>query len=416
MKTKIKELPRSKIEILGEMPWEEFQPFAERAFQELNKGLTLKGFRPGKAPRDLAERHISKAQILEEAANIALEEKYAEAVRKHRLHPIGMPQGEVLKLAHGNPFCFRVRADVLPEIFLPDYKEIASETKKKEIEVEEREIKEALEFLQRSRASFEEVKKPAQKGDFVEIEYQSPEVEQDRPLKDIFFLGNGHLIEGFEKQLEGMKAGEEKEFELTFPADWIKKELAGKKATFKVKMNKVQLAKLPPLNDGLAKELGGFKDLEALKINIKQGIRREKEIKESQRWREEVLKKIAEKTSIEIPETLLVIEQKRTLEELKQTVKEGLKMEFDDYLKQINKKEEDLKQELLKTAETRIKHLLLLQEIGSQEKIEVSDEEISQALNSLQTSYPQRSPQEIDKENLRGIIYNERVFKALESF
>lgn len=419
MKAEINKLPKSQLEITVEMPWQEFQPFVGKAIKVLGKGVEVKGFRPGKAPQEFTEKEIGKDKILEWAADIAVREKYAQVVAEKQIEPIGAPRVEILKLAEGNPFCFKVQFEVLPKIKLPDYKKIASGVEKKEVPVKVEEVEDALKWLQKSKATFEDLKRGAKKGDFIEIEYQSPQIENNKVFKDAFLLGEGRLAPGFEQNLEGVKAGEERKFNIEFPKDYGKKELAGKKAEFKVKMKKAQLMKLPELNDGLAESLGQFKDLEGLKRSVKQGIAKEKGAAEVKRWREEVLERIAKATEFEAPESLVALEQEQLFLGLKNGVEKELKMEFKDYLAENKKKEEEVRQDFFKPAQKRVKNLLLLREIGKQEKVEVADQEIEEYVNRFLTTYPQpdKAKQEIDvdklKEYYKGIIYNEKVMQLL---
>lgn len=419
MKTEITNSSKSKVEILFEMPWDEFEPYLDKAIAKLGKDLTLKGFRPGKAPRDFVEREVGQGKILSEGAELTIKEKYPEFVVERKLEVIGQPQVEVLKLAPGNPFSFKVKADVLPKLKLPDYKKIASQVGKKTVKVEEQEIEETLSFLQKSRAQFKDLERVAQKGDFVEIEYQSPEVENDKTYQDRFFLGKGHFIPGFEENLEGMKPGEEKEFRAVFPEDYFKKELSSKNASFKVKVKKVQSVRIPELNDSFAKDLGRFDDLEGLKKSLKQGIQQEKEVAENQRWREEVLDKIGEGLDFEAPEILVILEQGRILDEQRQKITNDLKTNFEDYLKNIKKTEDELQQSFLKEAKVRVKKFLILREIGKIEKIEVQPQEVEGVLNEFLKNYPsvEAAKKEVDLERLKDyyedVIYNEKVMQSL---
>ncbi len=422
MKASIKKLPNSKVEILFEVPWQEFFPYLDRAAQDLGKNLKFKGFRQGKVPREMIEREIGKERILAEAAELVVKNKYPRLVFEKKLEVIDTPQVEILKLARDNPFSFRIRVNVLPEIPLPDCQKIASEVEKKEVSIEAKEVEDALKFLARSRASFKDLDRAAQQGDFMEIEYKSPQIENDKVFQDGFLLAKGQFVPGFESNLEGMGAGQKKEFIVHFPKDYFKKGLADRKVNFRVKVKKVQQMELPELNDDFAQNLGEFKNLEELKQGIRKGIRKEKTTKETQRRRTEILEKISGALKFEIPQVLIDLEKDRILDNLKKEAVQELKMSFEDYLKKIQKTEKELRDSFSEEAQKKVKNLLILRELGKKEKIVVSEEEIKTAANGFLKNYPgiNQAKKEIDidrlKEYYRGILYNEKIFERLENF
>lgn len=420
MKNEIKEISKSELEITCEMEWEEFKPYRDKALEVLSKSTTIKGFRPGKAPKDLLQGKIGHEKINSLAAEYAIKEKYLEIIKEKDIEPIGPPKANILKLAEGNPFCFKATVYVLPEISLPDYKKIAKEIPKEEAVIDDKEFKEAMKFLQRSRAKFEDLDRAAQKGDFVHIEYQSPQVDNSRKVSDGFVLGEGRLLKGFEEQLDGMKAGDEKDFKEAFPDDYVGKDLAGKEVEFKVKMEKVQKMIIPALDDEFAKSVGEFKTVDELNKNVKEGITKEKQQNKAVKWRNKVLEVILEEIEIDLPEVLVQNEQENAMHDLKNKVQNDLKVSFEEYLKQVKKSEEDVKKDLKEQAELKVKSFLVVREIGRVEKVTVSEQEIEQAVNSFLTSYPQDTAKGVDKESMKGyykeMIYNQKVFQKLESF
>lgn len=420
METKIKEISKSEIEVSCEMAWEEFKPYYDRAFEMLSKDTSLKGFRPGKAPLNLIEDKIGKQNITAEGADMAIKDKYIEIIKEKGFEALGRPKADVLKLASNNPFCFKITFQIIPEIKLPDYKEIAKGLPIKKAELTEKEVEEAIKWVQRSRAKFVDLETAAKKGDFVHIEYQSKQVDNERKVSDGFVLGEGKLIKGFEENLVGMKTGENKEFKSTFPDDYSMKELAGKEVDFKIKMEKVQKMTLPELNDDFAKSIGKFKTVTELKDNIRKGITQEKQQEEVKKWRNEILDKISQKIDWDIPEVLIESEQENSFQNLKEKVEKDLKISFEEYLKQIKKQEKEVKAELKEQAEVRVKNFLILREIGKKENIMVENAEIEQAINSFLTSFPQKEQKNIDnthlKEYYKEMIHNQKVFQKLESF
>jgi len=358
MKSTVKELSKSEVELEVEVSAEEFDRFIKKACLSLGKDLDIKGFRKGKAPKEFIEKEIGKEKILVEAANLTVEENYKKAVLENKIEAIFNPKIEIKKLAEGNPFIFSAKTAILPEVILPDYKKIASKVERKEVTVEDKEVEPALKWLQKSRAKFSAKNQPVQKSDFVEIEYSSPQIGQETQ-KDAFILGEGHFLPGFEEKIIGMKSGEEKG-NIALNKD-------GKEIVLKVKIISVQNVELPELNDEFAKGLGKFDNLDALKKNVKQGLVSEKEQIEKQRARQEILEKIGEKTKIEIPDALIENEQKQMLENLKKMISERLKISFQDYLKKLGKTEKEVVDSFTLESQKKVRNYLILREIGKKE-------------------------------------------------
>jgi trigger factor len=421
MKYTIKKLPKSKVEILFEVPFEELEKFRKEAVLELGKIVKVEGFRPGHVPEKVIESQLGEMKIMEEAAEHAIGENYKKAVLESKIVPISQPQVEITKLAPGNAFEFKTTVDIMPEVKMPDYRKIASESKKGEIKVEEKEVEDSLSWLRKSRAKMSLKTEPAQKGNFVEIEYSSPLLEAGKIFKDGFVLGDGHFLKGFEGNLEGMRESDEKEFPLEFPADYHQKNLAGKKVDFKVKIKSVQKVELPDLDDEFAKGLGRFENLEGLKKNIMEGLTAEKQQAESNRIRSEILEKLTTAAECEVPDVLIEDEKNRILLETKDKVLQGLGISFEEYLKQTNKTEKDLLDSFSDQAQKRVKSSIILKEIGEREKVEVLEEEIQAEVDNFLKRYPDIKTAEKGfdlerlKEYTKDVIRNEKIFKLLES-
>lgn len=438
MELDIQELPKSKVELSFKLSPEELEVFWQKAVKKLGKDLEIQGFRKGKLPEDIAQKYLPQDEIYKAMLEEAVRNSYLKALREKKLEPLSLPEAEVLqepvlkeraetkekeKASFTSPLIFKIRVEVLPKFSLPDYKKIASQTERRKVEVEEKEVSDSLKWLQKSRAKTSQVLRPCQEGDFVEIEFSSPQATKGQTQKDSFILGQGRLLPGFEDNLRGMEAGQEKEFSLRFPQEHFQKELAGKEANFKVKLKGVYKIELPELNDEFAKSLGQFENLSALKESLRKGLLEEKEIAESQRLREEILEKIGEVTDIPLPESLVEREKERMLQELKESIERQFQFSFEKYLKQTGKTEKELKQSFEEGAKRRIRNFLLLDRIAEKEGIEVSSQEVEERTQEILKNYP--SPEEaknrgLDPERLkaynREVIRNEKTLALLESF
>ncbi len=436
MKTNLKKLTKSQMEIEFELTPEEFQKHIDGALLHLKEHIKMDGFRKGHVPKEMVKERVGQENLLMEAGDLAVKESYSEFIKENNLEPIGEPQVEILKIvpiaeqsrihdgkAIGTEyiaFSFKVTITILPEIVLPDYKEIVSNTKLNEISVEDSEIEDTLNYLQKSRAKFTAENRPAENKDFVEIIYQAQDINNGKEIKDKFILGEGGFMKVFEDNIIGMSSGQEKEFLVKFPDNALQKDLAGRDINFKVKMILVQKMELSEINDEFAKQLGDIDSLIGLKNNIKEGLTAEKNEGEKQKRRTEFLEKIAQKINFEIPEKLVQAESARLLEDLKNNISSKFKISFQEYLASVKQTEEEVKKTFAKEAEKRIKNFLILKEVGKKEKIEISEKELDEELNKAIKNYSKEQISKIDIKQLReytkDVIYNEKVFKKLESF
>ena len=280
MKTNLKKLPKSQMEIEFELDEQEFQRHIDGALLHLKEHVKVDGFRKGHVPKEMVKEKVGQENLLMEAGDLAVRESYLKYIKENNLEPIGEPEVQILKIAEGNPLLFKATITILPEIALPDYKEIVShiirQSAENEISVDEKEVEDTLNYLQKSRAKFTAENRQAQNKDFVEIIYQAEDINDGKEVNDKFVLGEGGFMKGFEDNIVGMSSGQEKEILVKFPDDAPRKDLAGKEVNFKVKMVSVQKMELPAMNDEFAKQLGDFNDFMALKNNIKEGLTAEK--------------------------------------------------------------------------------------------------------------------------------------------
>lgn len=425
MEIKINSLQKSKKEIIVSLNQKDLLPFKEEALKELNKDLQINGYRLGKAPLSIAENHLSSLKVYERMTSLAIDQIYPKIIKDKKIQAIGYPSINITKIVPNQEVEFKAEVAIIPQVELPNYQEIAQKipkNKKESLTIEEKEIEQALLWLQDSRANLEQVSRPAEKEDIVTIDYQIKEdkklIENGEDKNYSFILGKGSFLPGFEDNIIGMKTGEEKKFELIVPKDWPQKNLQNKKLNINVSLKEIKTKKLPILNDEFAQSIGKFKTLEDLKKNIKEGLLLEKKQKETERWRLEALEKIIAETKIDLPEILVQNEIEKMIEELKAQL-EKMQLPFDKYLEQIKKSEEDLKKEFKELAEKRVSSALVLREIASIEKIEASEKEIEEKVNGILSQIPETEKKEkINQDNLKefalGIIRNEKVFEILE--
>ncbi len=423
----IKKLPKSRIEFKVSVPWEKWEKYLDQAAAEASMEIKVDGFRPGKAPRHLIEQKIGKGVLMNNAAEKAVQKSYADFVVEEKLEVIGAPEVEIEKIEEGKDLEYKAVVAVMPKVeisekYMPEIKKINKKYSEKKIEASEDEIKLELEKIANSRVKLITVNRAAQKNDSVEVDFEvlmeGVPIENGTSKKHPLVLGKGVFIPGFEEKLVGMKAGEKKEFDLEFPKDYFKKDLADKKATFKVSMNLVQERQTPEVNDDFAKSLGKFENLEALKKNIKEGVEHEEGHRQKDQKQREYIEKIIENSKVELPDILAEKELEKMLEEFEYQI-QTMGMNLDQYLEKLGKKKEDLKKDWLPQAEKRVISALALKEIISKEEIKVEASEVEAEMNKTLQYYKNVKDlkKNIDMERLyafaKGTLENEKVLEYL---
>ncbi len=424
---KLKKLPHSQVEINLSIPWEKWKKFFQETINNFSREIKVEGFRPGKVPREIIEQKVGLETILNQSAEKAIQNDYAQVIQKEKIEAIGAPQVELLKLAEGNDLEYKIITAVMPEVELKDWESEVKRINKKyvdtKIDIKKDRIDQELKKLAESRVKLVAVNREARSGDSVQIDFDVLQngviIENGSSKNHNLILGRGVFIPGFEEKIIGMKAEEEKEFELKFPENYHAKNLAGKKAQFRVKMKAVQKRETPSIDDNFATSLGKFKNLQELKESLKEGLTEEEKIKIKNKQREEILDAIIEKMKVDLPQILLDEElHKMTHEFEDQLQRSGLNL--DDYLKQINKKKEDLQKGWKPQAEKRIKSSLALDYLAKLKEIKVPSGEIEAEMNKVLQQY--RGVKDLEKnidmkrlyEYVKATLQNEKILQILE--
>jgi len=418
----IKKLPKSEIEITVTIPFTELTPFIEKAAKKISQGVEIPGFRKGNAPLDLIKQKVGEMKVLEEGAALAVEKSYVEIINQEKLEPLGSPKVDFEKLAADNEFTYKATVALIPEVKVGDYKSI--KVKENEIVIKDEEIEKTIEELRNQRATEVIENKAVAKGDKVEVDFDvfrdNVPIENGAQKKYPLIIGSDHFIPGFEDNLIGLKTNEEKEFELKFPEEYHNKNLAGKPAKFKVKIIAVYKRTLPELNQEFAKSLGQ-ESMEKLKEQIKHNLEHEQHHKEEERLEIEIIDQLIGKSEFgELPDTLVTAETNKMLQELESNLSmQGLKM--DEYLKHLNKTQEQLKLEFAPQALKRVKSALVLRSLFFEEKMEVKPEEIEAEINKAKQMY-QQNPDIIKnldtpqyRDYLQNMLGNQKVIDLLKT-
>ena len=395
--------------------------YTDKALDKMSKNIKIDGFRDGKVPKDVARKELGEPALFQEASGMAIENSYSEIIKENNLNPLGQPKAEITKAAPGNPLEYKITISVLPEVKLGDYQKVSGKVKVKEVKDEL--VEQKIKILQKKKASYLTKDEPAQKGDRVEIDFESRmegvKIEGGESKHHPLVIGEEKFVPGFEKNLIGMKKDDVKEFDLAFPENYHKKDLAGKNAHFKVMMNIIQKVNLPEINDDFAKGLGKFEGLADLQKNIKKGMEIEEKNKAQEEHRNKLVAEVAQKTTMEIPEILVEAELEKMINELKSNINQTGVI-FEEYLKNLNTDLEKLKKEWKEMAEKRVKTGLVIREISIKEEIKLEDSEIEERANQVLKFYPneeevrKKLDMEKFKEHTAGALVNEKVFEILE--
>ncbi len=424
---KIKKLDESKVEIKDVIAWKDWKKFFNEVISEFSKNIKIEGFRPGKAPKKIVEQKIGKETILGAVAEKAIKKYYPEMLKREKIEAIGAPEVQILKLKEGEDLEYLAITTVMPKVELKGWEKKIKEVNKKhngkEVKISGKKIDKELEKLANSRVKLVTVKRPAKKDDAVKIDFHIKQnnipIEGGTARDHSLILGKNVFIPGFEDNIIGMKKGEEKEFDLTFPKEYHEKNLAGKKATFTVKMKLIQERQVPNIDDDFAKSLGKFEDLKMLKDSIKDGLKKEKEIKNRENRRADFAEKLAELVDVVLPELLIHEELHRMFHDFESQV-QGMGVTAEQYLQQIGKSKKDLENDWRPQAEKRIKSSMAFGRIISEKNIDVSGEEVEKEMNKTLQYYKDQKDLEkkIDMkvlyEKTKAVLLNEKLFEFLE--
>ncbi len=379
-----------------EMEPSEVEESLEKSYHRLAKKTNIPGFRKGKAPRPVLERYLSRESLLEEALGELIPRAYENAIKEQKLEAIARPQIEVTQT---DPVVFKAVVPLRPTVELGDYHSIR--VAPEPVEAKKDDANTIIERLRHQHATWEPVERPTGFNDLIVLDVESN--IEDKPF--INQKGAQYLVvqnqpfpaPGFAEQLVGMKRDGEKEFQLQFPSDYPKSELAGKKASFKVKVIEIKQEKLPKLNSEFAKGINpDCKTVNSLRKRILTNLKLRAEEKARIDFEDKVIEAAAETAQVEFPPILAEREIDRLLNQrLRRWQAGGNSVE--EYLKSINKTEEEIREELRPLATKRTTWALVLGEIAEQEKIEVSDAEIDTETKNITKGADANKKDELNK-------------------
>lgn len=414
MQIELKELPKSELELTITLAPDEYRKHLESAAAKIATEEKFEGFRSGKAPYELVRQKVGEGEIMNHALEKIIAASLLAAIKQKTLNTVGQPKISIKKMAPGNDFIYTARVALLPEIDLPNIEEIKIKAEK--AEVKNGQIEKALKNLARSRATEKLVDREASSQDLVRLDYEiglEGVPQEDGQQKDFAaYLGEKHMVPGFEENVIGLKAGETKEFKIKFPNDYFQKNYAGKTCEFKVKVNGVYELQIPAVDDDFAQSLGQFKSLAELKKQLADNLRLEEEYAADKKNERAILAELIKKSKFtELPERMIENEVETILDEIKHDLAQR-NLQFEAWLNNMNKNIEQFKKDLWPQATERAKAALIVHQISQREKINVAEEEIDDEIDKVIKSYP---GDEETKKQIRSAHYREHLKNILAS-
>lgn len=367
----------------------ELTPIKQAVIAKLAPQLKIPGFRSGNVPVSMAEKHLDANALQNQVLEEAVTKLYGMALDQEELRPVDRPEISVKKFVPYTDLEFEAQLTVIGTLTLPDYTKIT--LKKPEVTVTDTDVNEVIDALRKRAADRLSVDRPAKTGDEVTIDFVGKD-DKDEPIKGAdgtdypLLIGSNAFIPGFEDNLIGLKPAEEKTFTIPFPKDYSVKALQGKKVTFGVTIKSVNEVVEPKADDEFASKVGPFKDLKELKKDIKERVLGERQQEADRAYENDLLKKIAEKTTVTLPD-VLIDEQIDRIEqdEIQNLLYRG--QTFEEHLKEEGVSHQEHRAQKRAAAEERVKIGLILSEIAEREKLTVTPQEFDMRLEMMRAQF-----------------------------
>ena len=381
MKASVEEISSIKKKVSVEIPEDQVIKEVDSFYRDLGKKAKIKGFRPGKVPRNILERYF-KDYVKTEVVQKLIQDTYPQALSETDLQPVSPPVIDPGEFVEGKSYQYSAVIETKPEITLEGYTGLKIEGKKEGAKDEE--VEERLKALQNLHANLRTISeaRPIQAGDYVILDYEASmggkPLEGGKAIDFTVEVGSGQFIPAFEEKLIGLKPEEEKEMEVSFPEDYGYQKWAGKTISFDVKIKEIKEKILPPLDDEFAKDLGDYSSFEELREKLKGEIEKEKELALERQLKDLVVDQLLEANTFEVPESLVEEQAKAMVSDTKlRLAAQGVAF------KNLGVSEEKLQEDYRAMAQKQVRTFLILEKIAGQEGIAVTDEEAEGRLREM---------------------------------
>ena len=408
-------LEKSKVALTIEVGAEEFEAAINKAYLKMRGKMNIPGFRPGKAPRKIIEGMYGAEVFYEEAVNIVLPDAYEAAVKEKELDVVGYPEVD-LENCGKDGVTFKCTVAVYPEVKLGQYKGL--EAPKAEVKVMAADVNGRLKEMADRNSRLVSVERAVKNGDTANIDFEGFDngvaFEGGKGEKFDLEIGSGSFVPGFEEQLVGMKAGEEKDIDITFPENYTP-DLAGKAVVFHVKVNEVKVKEVPAIDDEFAKDVSEFDTLKELKADLKKKITAERKEAAQHAFEDALMKQVADGITCDIPDAMVEIQAEQMMENLKQQLAaQGIP--FDQYMQITQTTEESIKAEAMQPALEQVRMDLAMNAIVDAEKLEATDEEVEAELKNMAEKYGmdlETVKKYLPAEQVKEQVIREKIIKVV---
>ncbi|MDI9513616.1 MAG: trigger factor [Bacillota bacterium] len=391
MNVKIEKPEKNVVKLEITVESQVFDECMDRAFTRNKFKFNIPGFRKGKAPRNLVERYYGEQVLYEDAINFACGDAYDKAIDEHDLEPVDRPEIDIVQIGSGQDLIFTATVTVKPEVELGQYKGL--EVEKENVEVTEEDVTAELDRVAERNAKLISVEdRPVQNGDTVNIDYEGSvdgvPFEGGAAKGQNLVIGSNTFIPGFEDQLIGFELNEEKDIQVKFPDEYHSKDLAGKDATFKVKINEIKVKQLPEINDEFAGDVSEFDTLEEYKQDILKNLTKKAQEAADRKFEDEVVKKATDNATCDIPDVMV----ERRLDEMMRQFDMTLRyqgMNLATYMQIMGMDEAKFRDQYRESALRDVKTQLVIEKIAETEGIDATPEEYDQELERMAEQYHQ---------------------------
>lgn len=399
MNVTTEKIENHKVVLTIEVPAEELDKGIKAACKSLANRVNIPGFRKGKAPRRILEMNIGKEAILDEAFDRVAQKAFDEALKQENLDPVDRPQVDIVTLEEGKDVVFKATITPVPEVTLGEYKGL--KVAKDAVEVKDEQVEEQVKNILNHHAKMVDAEEGATvaNDDFITLDFKG-EVDgvafaggegKDYPLQ----IGSHSFIDTFEDQLVGLKVGEEKDVNVTFPEEYHAKDLAGKAAVFHCKINSIKHKEMPELTDEFVKASTSYESIEDMKAKLRENIEKNAQREADTKRRNEILKQATDNITVDIPEVMVENRVSNMIQELSVNL-ENQGMNLDAYLKYANMDMAKLHEQYKESAAIAVKTDLMLDAVAKAEDIKVENADINAEIALLAATYG-TTPQEVSK-------------------
>ena len=400
---------KSQVALTIEVGAAEFEAAIEKAYQKMRKKINVPGFRPGKAPRKIIEGMYGAEVFFEEAINIAFPDAYEAAVKEQELQVVGYPTVEMVGDCTKEGFTFKATAPVYPEVTLGEYKGLSAP--KDEVKVTAADVDERLKQLSDRNTRLVSVDREAKEGDTAVIDFEGflngEPFDGGKGENHSLELGSHSFVPGFEEQVVGMKAGEEKDIDITFPEDYHA-DLAGKAVVFKVKVHEVKEKEVPAMDDEFAKDVSEFDTLKDLKADLKKKITEERQKDADRAFEDALMEQVAAGITADVPDAMIENQARQFLDNFKMQIAQS-GIPYDQYMKMTGMDEAKLLEDAKEPATRQVRMDLAVAAIIKAENLDATDEEVEAEFKRLAEQYS------MDVEMVKKYLQAEQVKDQLIS-